>query len=255
MSESSGGAGAQPAGRGMPPQGFQADAPPRVRSCPSLVAASFEAVQARLEGRDARSIYTDAAVVPAGERCPLFVTFNVASAAGGRGCFGGGGGDGGLRLRGCIGSLEPLEVRSGVTQFAQRSAFSDRRFPPITASELPRLHCCVSLLTNYERADHVHDWVVGTHGIILEFRDPRGTRRSATYLPEVAGEQGWNQREAIESLVQKAGWAGAITQAMLDAASLTRYQSSKCSMSYQHFKDSWLAGVPADAATAAGASG
>ncbi len=30
-------------------------------------------------------------------------------------------------------------------------------------------------------------------------------RRSATYLPEVAREQGWDQQAAVDSLIRKAG--------------------------------------------------
>lgn len=30
-------------------------------------------------------------------------------------------------------------------------------------------------------------------------------RRSATYLPEVAQEQGWDQQAAVDSLIRKAG--------------------------------------------------
>ena len=151
--------------------------PRRTRSCPSLVAAAFEAVSARLEGRAPRSVYSDSALCAKDAQTPLFVTFNTLHD------------DEGLRLRGCIGSLQPLRVRSGVGDFALRSAFSDRRFSPIQSHELPRLHCCVSLLTDYEDGAHALDWVTGTHGIIIEFVDPRGVRRSATYLPEVAQEQ------------------------------------------------------------------
>ncbi|KAG5239533.1 AMMECR1 domain-containing protein [Salix suchowensis] len=63
----------------------------------------------------------------------------------------------------------------------------DRRFPPIQAKELPTRECTVSILTDYETADHYLDWEVGKHGLIIEFTDPNNNaRRSATYLPEVA---------------------------------------------------------------------
>jgi AMMECR1 domain-containing protein len=35
-----------------------------------------------------------------------------------------------------------------------------------------------------------HDWEVGKHGILISFTDKGGTNYSATYLPEVAHEQG-----------------------------------------------------------------
>lgn len=34
------------------------------------------------------------------------------------------------------------------------------------------------------------DWTLGVHGIRIEFLTERGSRRSATYLPQVAPEQG-----------------------------------------------------------------
>ena len=51
-------------------------------------------------------------------------------------------------LRGCIGSLEawrPLDV--DVRANARAAAFSDPRFPPLAARELPRTRVEVSLLT------------------------------------------------------------------------------------------------------------
>jgi AMMECR1 domain-containing protein len=70
------------------------------------------------------------------------------------------------------------------------SAFKDSRFSPITADELSKLHVSVSILTNFEDAEDHMDWEVGTHGIRIEFHSDRGSRRTATYLPEVATEQG-----------------------------------------------------------------
>lgn len=51
------------------------------------------------------------------------------------------------------------------------------------------LHCQVSLLSCFEEAAGWQDWVVGVHGIQIEFVDPQGYTRSATYLPEVAPDQ------------------------------------------------------------------
>lgn len=46
--------------------------------------------------------------------------------------------------------------------------------------------------------------------MIIEFTDPRlKCRRSATFLPEVAGEQGWDRQQTIDALIRKAGgWGG-----------------------------------------------
>jgi len=50
-----------------------------------------------------------------------------------------------------------------------RSALRDRRFPPISAKELPSLRCTVSLLCAFEKAADWTDWTVGVHGLIIEF--------------------------------------------------------------------------------------
>lgn len=51
------------------------------------------------------------------------------------------------------------------------------------------------------------DWVLGTHGLRISFIH-RGRRYGATYLPDVALEQGWTKEETVESLMRKAGWDG-----------------------------------------------
>ncbi|XP_021730548.1 uncharacterized protein At2g38710-like isoform X2 [Chenopodium quinoa] len=115
-------------------------------------------------------------------------------------------------------------------------ALRDRRFPPIQAKELPQLECTVSILTEYETAaDHL-DWEVGKHGIIIEFTDPDyNTRRSATYLPEVAAHEGWTKLEAIDSLMRKAGYNGVITDSVRQRIRMTRYQSTAFTMHYGEY--------------------
>lgn len=90
-------------------------------------------------------------------------------------------------LRGCIGTFAPQPLIKGVHDFALKrsarhpqivdtgpyhaqaaphgifdyfSAFEDDRFPKIQKSELEKLSCKVSLLTDFEAASHVHDWMV-----------------------------------------------------------------------------------------------
>lgn len=48
----------------------------------------------------------------------------------------------------------------------------------------------MSLEQNFEEAKNYLDWTLGVHGIRIEFLNERGSRRSATYLPQVAPEQG-----------------------------------------------------------------
>ncbi|CAA6660672.1 unnamed protein product [Spirodela intermedia] len=127
------------------------------------------------------------------------------------------------RLRGCIGTLEAV-------------ALKDRRFPPIQAKELPHLECTVSILTDYEVAIHYLDWEVGKHGLIIEFTDPDyNSRRSATYLPEVAAHEGWTKVETIDSLMRKAGFNGSITESLRRRVRVTRYQSTLYTMHYSDY--------------------
>eukprot|EP00249_Psilotum_nudum_P009292 c21836_g2_i1 orf=248-871(-) len=136
------------------------------------------------------------------------------------------------RLRGCIGTLEARCLFSGFKDYALTSALRDRRFPPIQAKELPYLECTVSILTNYEPAAHYLDWEIGKHGMILEFIDLDNARHSATYLPEVAAQEGWTKLETMDSLVRKAGYLGSITESLRRRFHVTRYQSSLYTMHY-----------------------
>jgi len=70
------------------------------------------------------------------------------------------------------------------------SALRDSRFKPISNDELNLLHVTVSILLHFEEGKDYNDWEIGVHGIRIEFQNERGLRRTATYLPEVAEEQG-----------------------------------------------------------------
>jgi len=138
-------------------------------------------------------------------------------------------------LRGCIGTLTPRPLHHALSEFALHSALRDRRFDPITLEELPLVRVGVSLLVKYEECDHCHDWEVGVHGIIIRFECGRGKGYSATYLPEVAKEQRWNQEDTVFSLIRKAGYRGPIDNELIDKIQCTRYQSSKKRMTYQNY--------------------
>lgn len=71
-----------------------------------------------------------------------------------------------------------------------KSAFKDSRFSPITRDEFSKLHVSVSILRHFEDGSDYLDWEVGVHGIRIEFHNEKGSKRTATYLPEVAPEQG-----------------------------------------------------------------
>ncbi|KAI9495637.1 ammecr1 protein [Zychaea mexicana] len=153
---------------------------------------------------------------------PLFVTWNIDT-------------HGDMHLRGCIGNFNAMPLGSGLQQYALASALQDRRFNPITLREVPRLECGVSLLTNFEDGQDYLDWEIGVHGIWIEFTNDQGHKRTATYLPEVMPEQGWNKQETIDSLLRKGGYRGAITEKVLKSIKLTRYQSSKAKAGYTEY--------------------
>ncbi|CAJ1033722.1 putative AMMECR1 [Leishmania utingensis] len=132
------------------------------------------------------------------------------------------------RLRGCIGSLRPGDLKKDMRRLAIAAAFQDSRFPKVKEEELPTLRCCFSLLHTFEPCSAWNDWEIGKHGLIAEYGD-----YSATYLPSVAEEQGWNHRETLVSLMEKAGFEGAVTDQMLKKLRITRYQVSKAFKDYK----------------------
>ncbi|CAL8577963.1 hypothetical protein XPA_003770 [Xanthoria parietina] len=129
------------------------------------------------------------------EQYPLFVTWNTISTRGHK------------SLRGCIGTFEAQELSSGLENYALTAAFDDTRFSPIRSVELPTLANHITLLHTFTPCAHPLDWSLGTHGLRISFTY-HGRRYGATYLPDVAVEQGWSKEETIVSLMRKAGWTG-----------------------------------------------
>ncbi|KAI4259993.1 MAG: hypothetical protein LQ352_000489 [Teloschistes flavicans] len=129
------------------------------------------------------------------DRYPLFVTWNTFS------------GRGHKSLRGCIGTFEPQELSAGLKNYALTAAFDDTRFAPIDSSELPSLATHLTLLHTFTPCAHPLDWSLGKHGLRISFTH-QGRRFGATYLPDVAVEQGWTKEETVVSLMRKAGWTG-----------------------------------------------
>ncbi|EPQ27751.1 uncharacterized protein PFL1_04888 [Pseudozyma flocculosa PF-1] len=200
----------------------------------------------------------------AGQEYPLFVTWNIYSTP-----F-----TSSPRLRGCIGTFEPYPLAEGLSEYASVSAFKDRRFNPISAKEVARLECGVSLLTAFEECQDHLDWEVGVHGIYIHLPNPAlapaagddsassssgsstpaptaaaaaaaAAKRSAssssahiltaTYLPDVIPDQGWSKVEAIDSAIRKAGWNGRITDATRRSLRVRRYRSEKMAKTYRDF--------------------
>ena len=164
--------------------------------------------------------------LPAGS-CPLFVTWEIGQDE---------------HLRGCIGTFEAGDLRTNLGKYANIAAFQDRRFNPVSSSEVATLTCKVSFLTNFEQGASALDWTVGTHGITVEFADPStgrlrvdtGAQCSATFLPSVAPEQGWDKETTLKHLVKKAGYSGPLDK-VINKISLTRYQSSVAKLTYADY--------------------
>jgi AMME syndrome candidate gene 1 protein len=161
--------------------------------------------------------------IPESAACPLFVTWDRRKVLH----------SDDFCLRGCIGTLSPRPLSTSIAEYALTSALKDRRFDPIRLHEVPHLRVAVSLLVKYEPCLHCHDWMVGVHGIIIRFLVEQ-VEYSATYLPEVAHEQGWTQEEAVRSLVKKAGYHGEV-EAVKNKIHCTRYQSSKRRVTYEDY--------------------
>ncbi|KAF4517591.1 hypothetical protein B566_EDAN008580 [Ephemera danica] len=155
---------------------------------------------------------------------PLFVTWKIGRER---------------RLRGCIGTFDAMNLHSGLREYAVTSAVKDSRFSPISRDEFPRLHVSVSILRHFEEAADWLDWEVGRHGIRIEFTNEHGNRRTATYLPEVAPEQGWDRTQTIDSLLRKGGFKGTVTAEVRRSIRLTRYQSEKVAVSYSEYMTVW----------------
>ncbi|CAM9821534.1 unnamed protein product [Chrysoparadoxa australica] len=184
---------------------------------------------------------------PTDYSCPLFVTWEKRSRQDGASAS----------LRGCIGTLSPCLI-SEIKSYAFASALRDTRFPPIKSKELPSLTVAVSLLVKYEPANGPYDWEVGMrknererkqtchylHTTAPDLSKPSPVCLVATpltfLLPAdstclLARDTGWTQQEAVESLVRKAGYKGAIKPTLLEGMTVTRYQSSKCKLTYQEY--------------------
>lgn len=159
---------------------------------------------------------------------PLFVTWNKAAGSGGE-----------YHLRGCIGTFEAQPLADGLSSYAVIAALHDSRFSRVSLRELPALQVAVTLLTDFEDADDILDWELGTHGIRISFQWD-GRRHGATYLPDVATEQGWTKEQTLVSLMRKAGWEGRRDRwrEVADAGSMkvVRYRGDKEQLVFDEYK-------------------
>ncbi|GHV60145.1 AmmeMemoRadiSam system protein A [Spirochaetia bacterium] len=157
----------------------------------TLLADAREAIAAGLEGRSpqyrrspelARAIADGHSALA--QPCGAFVTLHL-----------------GKNLRGCIGRLTagwPLEKT--VQTMAAEAAFSDPRFPPLSADELGRCSIEISALSPMAECPEPRSVKVGVHGLYLIHRG-----RSGVLLPQVPVEQGWDLEEYLDYICVKAG--------------------------------------------------
>lgn len=173
----------------------------------------FETLENKVLGTKSNKV-SSLVVKQTNEAFPMFVTWKI-----------------GDNLRGCIGNFSPLPLYTGLQEYALISALRDSRFSPVSKEEIPKLNVGISLLHTFEEAQNALDWEIGKHGIRL-FID----QYSATFLPEVAAEQGWDKEQTLIQLARKAGYYGKFDQRAMDRARVERYQSSKAKATYDEYK-------------------
>jgi len=156
--------------------------------------------------------------------CPLFVGWKKQSKRGNS-----------LKLRGCKGTHGVLPLHEGLKQYSLLSAFDDTRFSEMRHDEVPRLTCSVSLLFAFEEAENCLEWEVGVHGIRIDFRDNNRRQRSATFLPHVAVQFGYTQRQTVERLVEKSGCNEILDEELIKRIKCIRFQGSDSYASYEEY--------------------
>jgi uncharacterized protein (TIGR00296 family) len=151
---------------------------------------------------------------------PLFVTWNKKE-------------HGVKQLRGCIGNFGDLNLVKGIKEYALISAFEDTRFKPITKDELPLLSVSITILANFTPASNALDWELGRHGVRVSIHR-NGRTYGATFLPDVAVEQGWTKEETIDHCVRKSGYRYPFE---LDEISVVRYEGVKVGCDYEEYQE------------------
>lgn len=95
----------------------------------------------------------------------------------------------------------------------------------------------VTILYGFEQVPDPLDWEVGTHGVRASFKH-RNRRLSATFLPDVALEQGWDKETTLIHLAQKAGLDNSFKFSDIeDKIQLTRYQGDKSKINYHEYEE------------------
>ena len=105
-------------------------------------------------------------------------------------------------LRGCMGTLEPVEndLAHELIRNAQAAAFSDPRFPPLVLGELPALKFSVDVLSAAEQVNSHAELDCKKYGVIVGCDYRRGV-----LLPDLDGVE--SVEHQLQIACQKAGIA------------------------------------------------
>jgi AmmeMemoRadiSam system protein A len=106
------------------------------------------------------------------------------------------------RLRGCIGSVEPVRpLWADVEANAVHALLRDPRFPRARADEFPRYRADISVLSPFVPvSDPLSAVEIGVHGLLVEMG-----RRRGLLLPQVAVEWAWDVPTFLRQACLKAG--------------------------------------------------
>jgi len=104
-------------------------------------------------------------------------------------------------LRGCIGYMSPMKpLDETVRDVAAFAALEDRRFRPVSESELGILEYEISVLSPLRKVEDINQIHVGQHGLLIRKGDYEGV-----LLPQVPTEEGWDRNTFLEQVCVKAG--------------------------------------------------
>jgi AmmeMemoRadiSam system protein B/AmmeMemoRadiSam system protein A len=104
-------------------------------------------------------------------------------------------------LRGCIGYMSPVKpLAETVRDVAAYAALEDRRFRPVSESELGILEYEISVLSPLRKVEDINQIHVGQHGLLIRKGDYEGV-----LLPQVPTEEGWDRDTFLKQVCVKAG--------------------------------------------------
>ena len=105
------------------------------------------------------------------------------------------------RLRGCIGSVEPVRpLWADVEANAVQALLRDPRFAPATPKDFPGYRVEISVLSPFTVAADPAAIEIGVHGLLIE----KGRRRGLL-LPQVAVQWSWDVETFLRQVCLKAG--------------------------------------------------